>query len=404
MPKRIQEDHQDFENVIDGRLRKELGRLGSTGRIFKLRGKNGKVSIVIRKIDEPYFVHGSSSGGIGRGAGNKGDVVGRDPVKGKGNGAGQGEGEGMVVNVDLDDVLAFLQDELMLPNLKPKPNQTFEDKKIKYNDIALNGPESLRHNRRTMQQALKRSCAMGQLDKLTILPGYADPMRMITPTNSDRRYRQYKELKIPSSNAVIFYARDWSASMDNYKCEIISDMCWWMDCFIRRFYQRVERCYIGHDSIAEECSEDKFYKYRHGGGTNCSSAVKLIGKQFENRFPSDMWNIYVFYFTDGENWSDDNEIFVNTLRDQFGPTVVNLVGVTQIQSYRIEDSVKMAVDNAIASGKLNSEIIRTTQIRAAVDTINDANYGVAGKMSEEQRAEQIKKAIQHLLGATKIKK
>ena len=47
----------------------------------------------------------------------------------------------------------------------------------------------------------------------------------------------------------------------------------------------------------------------NGGGTTCSSALKLIQSQFENRFPPNTWNIYLFYFTDGENWDGDNEIF-----------------------------------------------------------------------------------------------
>ena len=121
-----------------------------------------------------------------------------------------------------------------------------------------------------MLQALKRMAAGGELDKLHYIPGFSDPVRLITPINSDRRYKQYTEIKVPASNAVIFFARDGSASMDQYKCDIVSDMSWWIDAWIRHFYERVERCYIWHDTVAQEVDEETFYRYRYGGGTKCS--------------------------------------------------------------------------------------------------------------------------------------
>ena len=111
-----------------------------------------------------------------------------------------------------------------------------------------------------MLEALKRLAMSGDMDKLHYLPDVREPIRMITPINSDRRYRQYTEIKIPSSNAVIFFARDCSGSMDDYRCDVVSDMSWWIDCWIRRFYDRVERCYFVHDTEAEEVDEDTFYK------------------------------------------------------------------------------------------------------------------------------------------------
>ncbi len=143
--------------------------------------------------------------------------------------------------MDMEEILKFLQDELCLPNLKPKPNETFEEIKIKYNNISLIGPESLRHNRRTILQALKRQACDGSIDDLHQIPGITDPIPLIIPINQDKRYRQYNEIKIPSSNALIIFARDGSGSMDNEKCEIVSDMAWWIDVWIRRFYKRVVR-------------------------------------------------------------------------------------------------------------------------------------------------------------------
>ena len=399
IPKRISEDHSEFLDVVSGRKRKALRKFIKTGSIFRRRGKNGKVSITIPRIDIPHIVFGEPEDGVGRGKGKPGDVIGRDPGEGQGNEAGNDPGEGITINIDVEEILKELEEELNLPDLKPKPNQTLKDERIKYNDISLVGPESLRHNRRTFQQALKRCCAAGKPEELIYPPGFADPIPAVSVISSDKRYRQYKIIQEPSSNAVIFFASDWSGSMDQYKCDIVSDMSWWIELFISSHYKRVERVYVGHDTIAEECDKKKFYNYRYGGGTNCSSAFQYIAKQFENRFPSNQWNVYVLYFTDGENWHDDNEILVKCLKEEFQPEVANLVGITQVMSWRYENSVKHRIDQEIKDGGLKEEIIRTTMI-ASTDTGNNNPYGWGGgQLADEERDAQIKRAIGDILGA-----
>ena len=393
MPRRITEDHNQFRDVVSGKIRKGLKKFIRSGQIFKNRGKNGKVSINIPRIDIPHIVYGESPSGVGRGSGKKGDVIGKDD-KGKGNGnkAGQDDAEGITINLDLEEVLKFMQHELELPDLKPKENGTFEDIKIKYNNISLVGPDSLRHTRRTMLQALKRLCSTGEINKLYEIPGFKDKVKLLTPINSDKRYRQYKEIKTPSSNALVIYARDGSGSMDSYKCDIVSDMCWWIDVWIKRFYKRVERMFVWHDNNAMEVDEDKFYRYRQGGGTTCSSAFKLISQQFDNRFPPQKWNIYVFYFTDGDNWDDDNNTLIETINKNFKSHDVNLLGVTQIYSFDPKNSVKQVLDEASSSNKINNVNLKT------YDIINTGSGD-----SEEARNNQILDAIKYLLGTSKQK-
>jgi uncharacterized sporulation protein YeaH/YhbH (DUF444 family) len=387
MPRRIEEDHKDFRDVVSGRIRRALKKFIKSGQLVRSRGKNGKISISIPKIDIPHIVYGQGDGGAGRGPGSEGDVIGRDPKSGKGKNAGQGESEGIIINLDLEEVLKFLQQELQLPNLQKKPNEIFDEVKIKYNKIALLGPESLRHNRRTLMQTMKRQAAEGTLNNLKIVPGVKEPIRVLQPIKEDKRYRQFNEIKLPSSNALIVFARDGSGSMDEEKCKIVSDMSWWIDVWIRRFYDRVDRLYVWHDSTAMEVDEEKFYKYRYGGGTTCSSALKFISKQFENRYPPEKWNVYVFYFTDGDNWDDDNEVFIETLAEEFKPHIVNFTGITQIMAYNYEDSVKHQVDEAIKNGRLDRKYVRTVSIgqnRMAV--------------TEESRNQEIMQAIKKLLG------
>lgn len=401
MPRRIEEDHKDFRDVVSGRIRRALKKFIKSGQIVRNRGKKGKIAITIPKIDIPHIVYGDSGEGAGRGPGKDGDVIGKDPQPGQGQGAGQGETEGITINLDLEEVLKFMQDELQLPNLKKKPNEIYDEVKIKYNNISLVGPESLRHNRRTLLQTLKRQAAEGTLNKLKYVPGLKDPVRVLQPINEDKRYRMYREIKIPSSNALVIFARDGSGSMDDAKCDIVSDMSWWIDTWIRRFYDRVDRLYVWHDSMAMEVDEEKFYKYRFGGGTTCSSALKFITKQFENRYPPEKWNIYVFYFTDGENWGEDNETFIKTLQDEFTPNVVNFTGITQILAYSYDGSVKHQVDEAIKAGRLDAEYVRTVAIGPKGDAKPTMGYYSMPTLTEEDRNEQIMDAIKKLLGNSK---
>ena len=383
MPRRIDSDHKDFQDVYGGIRRKELKKYIKNGTIFRSRGKNGKIVVTIPKIDIPHIVYGDSDDGVGRGKAEKGDVIGKDPQKGDGKGkAGQDAGDGMDIAVDLEEVLKFMQEELELPDMKPKPGDTYDQVIKKYNNISLVGPESLRHNVRTLKQALKRQCSDGSIHKLHQIPGFTNPVRLITPINSDKRYRQFSEIKLPSSNAVIFFARDGSGSMDQYKCDIVSDMSWWIDTWIRKFYDKVERVYVWHDTVAKEVDEKKFYKYRYGGGTTCSTALKLISKMFENRYNPIKWNIYLFYFTDGENWDNDNEVFCDVLEKEFGGNVVNMVGITQILPWQSENSLKQYVDD-----KCGNKNMRTTQIGSS-----------SRQMSDEERDAQIKNSIIELLG------
>jgi uncharacterized sporulation protein YeaH/YhbH (DUF444 family) len=386
MPRRIEEDHQQFRDVVGGKIRKELKKFIRSGNIFKNRGKNGKINISIPRIDIPHIIYGENKSGVGRGDVKPGDVIGKDDQgKSKGNKAGQDEGEGITIQLDMEEVLKFMQEELELPNLKPRQDNVIDEVKIKYNNISLVGPESLRHTRRTMLQAVKRLCGTGEINKLHHVPGFTDPIRLITPINSDKRYRQYKEIKQPSSNALIVYARDGSASMDQFKCDIVSDMAWWLDLWIRRFYKRTERMFVWHDTVAQEVDEQKFYRYRFGGGTTCSTALKLIANQFENRFPPAKWNIFVFYFTDGENYGTDNEVFIKTLKESFGEHTCNMVAITQIQAFDYAGSVMEAVDEAIVNNVLGDNV-KTTEVSVS-------------QSDQEARSKAILDGIREILGA-----
>jgi uncharacterized sporulation protein YeaH/YhbH (DUF444 family) len=390
--KKIEKDYKYFRKVIRGEAGEHLKKLVGKGQLFKKRGKNF-IPITIPKIHTPRFIHGEQDQGVGRGPGEKDDVL--KPGKegdGKGDQAGEGHVEGMEIHVDMDWVLHFLKDELKLPRMKPKETETWEEIKYKYNNISRIGPRSLRHMRKTLKQSIKRNMASGNNEEI-IVPGISVPIKAIDFINDDFRYRQYNEVKIPSSNAVIFFARDCSGSMNDEKCDIVSDLAWWIDVWIRSFYEKTERVYICHDTEAMEVDEEKFYKYRQGGGTYCSSAFDMISKQLKDRFPPNKWNVYVFYFTDGDNWGDDNKKLSRILTDKMTPDKINFVGMCQVLSYGANGTVKDTFDKLVDSKVFPKDFMRTSSI------------GQGGtRLDDEARGEQTKEAIKKLLGAEKVDK
>jgi uncharacterized sporulation protein YeaH/YhbH (DUF444 family) len=135
----------------------------------------------------------------------------------------------------------------------------------------------------------------------------------------------------------------------------------------------------------------------------CSSAFRAIADQLENRFPTSAFNVYVFYFSDGDNWGGDNQKMVEIIKDELGPERINMIGISQICSWRYQDSVKQYIDEQIKSGLFgHNDYIRTAYVgpeEKEDDGNSFGNWGYAPDITEEARNEQIIEAIRTLLAA-----
>jgi uncharacterized sporulation protein YeaH/YhbH (DUF444 family) len=189
--------------------------------------------------------------------------------------------------------------------------------------------------------------------------------------------------------------------MDQYKCDIVSDMAWWLDLWIRKDYKKTDRVYIWHDTEAKEVSEDEFYRLRYGGGTTCSSALKLIQKTIKHRYPPEKYNVYIFYFGDGENWGSDNKVFCDTIKQNLNDTKVNMIGMTQILAWRWEDSLKQYVDKKIKDNFFPTDFIRTTAIGGDKGEGPSGDIWYGNRERDEKTDEEIKKALIALLSTGK---
>jgi hypothetical protein len=281
-------------------------------------GRQGKrmVSIPVPQLELPRFVHDDGGQGVGQGDGEgdtRGSRAGKDP------GAHALEAE-----FSVEELAHMLGEALELPRIQPKGRDELQTQSGRYTGIANVGPESLRHFRRSYRQALRRVIAAGAYD----------PHRpRIVLDRADKRYRTWKPRTQPSANAVILYVMDVSGSMGADQKELVRTESFWLDAWISSHYEGTRSIYIVHDAAAKEVDRDTFFRIRESGGTVISSAYELALQIVKERFPVDDWNLYLFHFTDGENYSrQDTEKCLDMLADRILPQV-NLFGYGQVESY-----------------------------------------------------------------------
>jgi uncharacterized sporulation protein YeaH/YhbH (DUF444 family) len=320
---KIKQDHARFRDIVRGRIKQNLKKYVQKGEMLGKKGKDF-VTIPVPTIDIPHFRFGEKSqGGVGQGEGEPGDPLSPQEADGSGK-AGQGEGQHVLeVDVSLDELADILGEELALPRIEPRGKDRIVATRLKYTGISPSGPESLRHFKRTYKQALKRQIASGS---------YNWRRPVIVPYREDRRYRTWKQVPVPETNAVVIYMMDVSGSMGDEQKEIVRIESFWIDTWLRRHYRGLETRYVIHDAVAREVDRHTFFHTRESGGTMISSAYKLALEMIESDYPSSSWNVYPFHFSDGDNWSaDDTKLCVELLSEKILPAV-NLFAYGQVES------------------------------------------------------------------------
>ncbi|MFK7872937.1 MAG: DUF444 family protein [Oligoflexales bacterium] len=322
---KMESDLNRFHKIVRGKIKKELRKFISSGDMIARQGKK-EVTIPIPHIDLPRFRFGSSQNGVGQGDGEVGDSTGQgegsaQPGEGEaGNEAGQQQLE---VDVTIEELADILSEELELPNIENKGQKSLESDKVRYSGIHKFGPESLHYFKRTYREALKRS----------VLTGDYDPDNpVIIPIKDDKRYRSFTVTPKPMAGAVIVYMMDVSGSMGDEQKEIVRMTSFWLDTWLKKQYKGLERRYVIHDATAREVSEEDFFKTKESGGTLISSAYKLVADMLAQDYPVDEWNIYLFHFSDGDNWSgNDTTECLKIMEDTLLP-VSNIFCYGQVES------------------------------------------------------------------------
>lgn len=326
-------DEEEFLKIIKGFLSKNLKRYLERGLIKIPRPDGSGVAVIpVETIDIPTFRYGfPGDPEIGQGDGEVGDDLGPvegDDKEGKpkaGGGQGHGGRRPLPVEVSLEEFHKLFQEELELPNIKPKGDRAILEERDRYSSISKHGSPSQLHVRRTMKEAMKRAVADGS---------YRPPDKtVIIPNNDDFRYRSSEKILVPQNSAVCFWKRDGSGSMGPDERRVVNylvDICeFWLSCF----YDHLVNIYIIHDDHAIEVTRDEFFTEYWGGGTACSAALSKMLEIVGEKYPVDQWNIYGTYLSDGLNFSSDNAEFERLLVDDVLP-IVNQYNYGQIDLER----------------------------------------------------------------------
>jgi uncharacterized protein len=283
------------EKVREG-VQKSLPDLISESDI--ITGSNERtVHVPVRMLEHARFRLSDSQSqprvDAGQGQGKPGDVL-RPAQPDDGPEEGQGgnnEGEvRLMLELKVDDIIDWLWEELKLPDLQPKRNTMMEDHEYVREGWDKHGARARLDRRRTVKEAVKRRAIQ------------ANPVPF---SNEDLRFRQLVQRQRPATNAVVLFALDVSASMTEAERKLAKTFFFFVLQGIRRRYAKVETRFIAHTTQAWEFSEHEFFQVTGTGGTGASTAFNLALDIIEREYTPGQYNGYLFYASDGENFTED---------------------------------------------------------------------------------------------------
>ena len=259
------------------------------------------VQVPVRLLEHARFRLADSSSkpytSAGQGQGKPGDVL-RQAQPDLGGDEGEGgnnEGEvKLMLEFKVDDIIDWLWEELHLPDLQPRRNTSVEDDEYVREGWDRHGARARLDRRRTMKEAVKRRATQEKTQ--------ANPVPF---TNEDLRFKQLVQRRKPATNAVVIFALDVSASMTDAERKLAKSFFFFVLQGIRRRYAKVETRFIAHTTQAWEFTESEFFNVSGSGGTGASTAFKLALELIETEYDPAQYNGYLFYASDGENFTED---------------------------------------------------------------------------------------------------
>ncbi|PTM57986.1 sporulation protein YhbH [Desmospora activa] len=343
--------HQDqmrHQEKVKEAIKKNLSDLISEESIILSDGKK-MVKIPIRSMEEYKFRFNYNKGkhvGQGDGKSKVGDVIGREPVKGKpGQGQGAGEDPGhdyYEAEISVEELEHMLFSEMELPRLQEKELHELETQDIRFNDVRKKGLMGNIDKKRTLLNALKRNAQKGHKSFAPI-------------SDEDLRFKTWEEIVVPHSNAVVIAMMDTSGSMGIFEKYIARSFFFWMTRFLRTQYDKVEIVFIAHHTEAKEVSEDHFFSKGESGGTICSSAYRKALEVIDARYPPHRYNIYPFHFSDGDNLTSDNDRCIKLVMELMKRS--NIFGYGEVNQYN-RHSTLMSAYKHIYDPKFMHYVIR----------------------------------------------
>jgi uncharacterized protein len=304
--------------------------------------KPGIAPIIVPSVEEEKFYHYNNpkneeegeEGGTADSNSEEGDILGHVPVDQEGEGEGQdgqgGEGEGDhgEESENAYNIGKYLTEKFELPELQDKGKKRSLIK-FKYDLTDSNkGTGQILDKKRTMKNIIKTNIGLGKIDhknKFNMKDLLIDPRSF--------QYRCLSREADYENEAVVFFIRDYSGSMYGKRTEIVvtlhSLLYFWL---MYAYKGNVETRFILHDTEAIEVNNfTTYYRKQVAGGTEVTSAVKLVNEIVYNESLEKDKNIYVFMGSDGDDWSNTDEVEkVDSITEMLRYS--NRMGFTCVQS------------------------------------------------------------------------
>jgi len=308
------------------------------------------IKVPIRGIREYRFIFGENNPGAGTGEGDTqpGQVIGQAPGQGQGGGAA-GQQPGMdyyETEIALEELVDILFEDLELPYVERKHLREIEAETVrKRKGFRRIGVHAHLDKRRTAMARIRRAVA-SRAD----LPHVDDTETRFPFHRDDLKYRRLVQDVRPQSNAVVLCIMDTSGSMDTIKKYLARSFFFLLYQFVRTRYRNVEVVFIAHDVRASEVTEEEFFTKGESGGTMISSGYNKALDIVRERYHPDLWNVYAFHCSDGDNFSDDNPAALKAAQELC--KLCNLFGYGEIKplnSGAYGESLLQAFDQIDAS-------------------------------------------------------
>jgi uncharacterized sporulation protein YeaH/YhbH (DUF444 family) len=323
---------QDQQREKDGFPRKiRLGKL-----LKPAQGQKSQV-IIVPTTTEPKLYHDDIKpeqefGGTGKG--ETGEVIGRQKAndegeeEGEGQGAGNGEGGQHQMLAEAFDIGKLLTERFELPNLQTKGNKKSLTK-MQYDLTDRNeGTGQILDKKSTLKKIIQTNILLGNINK----EENPNPESfLISP--KDKIYQILSPEKDIEAQAMVFFVRDYSGSMQGKPTEVVTLQHLLIYSWLYyQFNKQVETKFILHDTEAKEVDDFyTYYKASVAGGTNVYPAFELMVNIIEEQNLAKDYNIYIFYGTDGDDWESHGEKTLKALEKLL--PITNRIGITIAKGY-----------------------------------------------------------------------
>lgn len=275
------------------------------------------VQVPVRLLEHARLrlAEGRVETGAGQGRGEPGDILrhAEDDDEGDDGAGGNEDGEvKLLLEFSIDEIMDWLWEDLRLPDLKPAASPAIPDTELVREGWDRRGARSRLDRRRTLKEAIKRRAVQD------------DPLPF---TDEDLRFRQLVSRPRPATAALIFFVIDVSASMTQLERKLAKSFFFFALQGLRRRYAKVAARFIAHTTQAWEFNEGDFFQVSGIGGTIASSGFRLVLDIIRRERLAGQTNLYLFYASDGENFTEDRGATHHSLKELAG--MLNYMGFVE---------------------------------------------------------------------------